>query len=552
MPRFTLTTVISLGTVSLAPFCGKRRNPLRKLSIALFLLVFFLAGTASAQSWIPAATFPGGSANHALLLTDGTVMVQDFFTGNWWRLTPDKYGSYDAGMWSPLASMPSNYCPYAYASAALPDGRVIVEGGEYNPCEHPQTALGAIFDATVSPPMGHWDPVLPPPGWTTISDAPSVVLPDGTFMLGNAYTKEEALLNPITLTWTPTGLYQAEYNNEAGWTLLPGMMDSPSGSVLVVNAFFPLTDGRTSERYFPPPFGFWTPAGSTIVSLFPCGGSGLGCEIGPAVLRPDGTVLATGASFTTSPAHTAFYHTATSDLDYASWTAGPDFPLDPSGNGLAITDGSAALLPNGNVLVGAAVRFGPPTYFYEFTLAPNYQGGSFVQVDSPPNAQNVLAQAVHLLVLPTGQVMYTDQSQDVEIYAPASQTYAPAWAPKIPDCGSVCSVTIYKSQTNVISGTGFNGMSQGAMFGDDAQMATNYPLVRITVPPPCPPFLKISCRPLVYYCRTHDHSSMGVATGNLSVSTSFDCPDIPIDTTGLLQVVANGIPSNAEVVYIQP
>ncbi len=146
--------------------------------------------------------------------------------------------------------------------------------------------------------------------------------------------------------------------------------------------------------------------------------------------------------------------------------------------------------------------------------------------------------------------MYTDQSQDVEIYTPANQTYAPSWAPQIPNCGSVCSVTIYKSQTTVISGTGFNGVSQGAMYGDDAQMATNYPLVRITVPQPCPP--KTFCPSLVYYCRTHDHSSMGVATGNLPVSTSFDCPNVPIDTIGLLQVVANGIPSNKEVVYIQP
>jgi hypothetical protein len=523
------------------PLC--LRNALRSLSFALFLLVFFLAGDASAQFWTPTARFPGiNGADTALLLTDGTVMVQDYSTRNWWRLTPDEYGSYTAGTWSSLFPMPLNYCPYAYASAVLPNGMVIVEGGEYNHCEHNQTALGAIFDATVNPPMGNWTAVSPPPGWTTISDAPSVVLFDGTFMLGNAYTKEEALLNPTTLTWMPTGLYQAEYNNEVGWTLLPAMMDSPSGSVLVVNAFFPLTDGRTSERYFPPPFGFWSPAGSTIVSLFPCSGF-FGCEIGPAVLRPDGTVFATGASFTTSPAHTAFYHTSTSDPDYATWTAGPDFPLDPSGNGLGITDGAGALLPNGNVLVGAAVGFGPPTYFYEFTTT-----NQWVPVPAPANAQHVLSQQVHLLVLPTGQVMYTDQSQDVEIYTPANQTYAPSWAPQIPNCGSICFVTIHTSQTNFISGTGFNGMSQGAMFGDNAQMATNYPLVRITVFVPCP---KV-CPSLVYYCRTHDHSSMGVATGNLPVSTSFDCPNVPIDTSGLLQIVANGIPSNPEAVYSQP
>jgi hypothetical protein len=532
------------------PLCGRTalcgRNPLRLLRITLLLLIVGLAGDASAQYWLAAFPFPGGGADTALLLTDGTVMVQDYSTSDWWRLTPDKYGNYTEGTWTQLASMQPGYYPYAYASAVLPDGRVIVEGGEYGPYKN---NMGAIFDPTVNPPMGAWTPVNPPPGWAHISDAPSVVLPDGTFMLGNAYTKEEALLNPVSLTWSPTGLFQAEYNNEAGWTLLPGMMDSPSGSVLVVNAFFPLTDGRTSERYFPPPFGFWTPAGSTIVSLFPCGGS-LGCEIGPAVLRPDGTVFATGASFDShNPGHTAFYHTASGDPDYATWTAGPDFPLGPSGNGLSITDGSAALLPSGKVLLGAAHSESNGTYFYEFTLAPNYQGGSFVSVDSPPNAQHVLSQEVHLLMLPTGQVMYTDLSNDVEIYTPAPG-YNPAWAPQIPNCGSFCSFTIHNSQTNAISGTGFNGMSQDAMFGDDAQMATNYPLVRITVPPPCGP--QTSCLPFVYYCRTHDHSSMGVATGSLPVTTSYDCPNVPTDTIGQLQVVANGIPSNLAVVYVQP
>ena len=421
----------------------------------------------------------------------------------------------------------------------LPDGRVIVEGGEFN-CGGGRTTKGAIFDPTVSPPMGQWTPVQPPPGWATVSDAPSVVLPDGTFMLGNCCTTDEALLDPTNLTWTPTGLYQAEYNNEAGWTLLPGMQDSPSGSVLVVNAFFPLTDGRTSERYFPPPFGFWSPAGSTIVPLWDCGHYG-GCEIGPAVLRPDGTVFATGASFTPSrAAHTALYHTSTSDPDYFTWTEGPDFPYQNS-NGLGIADGPAALLPNGNVLVDVSVGFGTPSTFYEFTLAANYRGGSFVTVHSPLNAATARSQDAQLLVLPTGQVMYTDGHTRVEIYTPAPG-HDPTWAPRIFTHCANCANPIHNSQTNYILGYRFNGMSQGAMFGDDAQMATNYPLVRITD-------LETWN---VYYCRTHNHSSMGVATGNNLVSTNYDCPNVPQGILGLLEVVANGVPSDPLTVYVLP
>src|SRR5262249_39906121 len=88
-------------------------------------------------------------------------------------------------------------------------------------------------------------------------------------------------------------------------------------------------------------------------------------------------------------------------------------------------------------------------------------------------------------------------------------------------------------QTYTISGTQFNGLSQGASYGDDAQMATNYPLVRITN----------RGTGHVQYARTHDHSRMGVATGSLAVSTQFDAPAGLESGPSDLVVVANGIPS---------
>ena len=68
--------------------------------------------------------------------------------------------------------------------------------------------------------------------------------------------------------------------------------------------------------------------------------------------------------------------------------------------------------------------------------------------------------------------------------------------------------------TYTISGTQFNGLTQGAAYGDDWQSATNYPLVRITN----------TATGHVFYARTHDHSSMGVATGSTPVHTHFDVP----------------------------
>ena len=79
-----------------------------------------------------------------------------------------------------------------------------------------------------------------------------------------------------------------------------------------------------------------------------------------------------------------------------------------------------------------------------------------------------------------------------------------------------------------------------AAYGDDAQAATNFPLVRIIN-------LKTSH---VFYSRTHNHSSMAVASRSV-VSTYFDVPAVQEKGPSLLEVVANGIASEPVYVFIQ-
>src|SRR5215813_13412245 len=238
-----------------------------------------------------------------ILLTDGTVMLADNGCQGWWKLTPDAFGSYVNGTWTQLASLPDGYSPLYHASAVLPDGRVIIEGGEYifsngvfNPVWSDQ---GAIYD----PLANTWTPMAPPPFFTgfgpfprTIGDAQSVVLFDGTFMQANCCTDQAALLNVSTLTWTPTGKNKFDINDEEGWTLLPNK------KVLTVDAYVGQYDpnGTNSETYNPSS-GKWSSAGSTIVQLWDsaaaCGGqNNASSEVGPGVLRPDGTVFYTGAN----------------------------------------------------------------------------------------------------------------------------------------------------------------------------------------------------------------------------------------------------------------
>jgi len=478
-----------------------------------FATLLLWTGLASAQSWTPLAHQPSFNANTALLLTDGTVMVQDTETPNWWLLTPDETGSYVNGTWKILSSMSPDYGPLYHASAVLPDGRVIIEGGEYNLGKETLTNQGEIYDPTTD----RWVPVSPPAGWAFIGDAQSVVLANGIFMLADSQSRQQALLDAKTLAWTPTGTGKFDINDEEGWNLLP------SGKVLTVDAYVDHYDatGSHSEIYTPAS-GAWVSAGSTVAQLWdaawPCGGSP-SYEVGPAVLRPNGTVFATGAN-SCGAGHTAIYNPFKN-----AWTAGPDIP-----NGDDIADGPAALLPNGNVLIDSS-----PGIYQLGTTFYIFDGSRFNEAPGPPNSLVDSSYNGSMLVLPTGQILFTDCSSDVEIFT-AKHTYNPEWAPAIVTAPS----TVVRGNSYKISGTQFNGLSQGAAYGDDAQAATNYPLVRITN----------NATGHVFYARTRGHSSMGVATKARIVSTHFLVSPFMETGPSTLVVVANGIPSSPVAVTV--
>jgi hypothetical protein len=471
-----------------------------RLVVVVLLLasVFPMQG----QTWTSLTHQPGVNVGTTLLLTDGTVMVHQmtsngFGTGGWWKLTPDASGSYINGTWTQLASLPSGYAPLYFASAVLADGRVLIEGGEYNGSSQVWTNQGAIYD----PAANVWTPVAPPSGWSNIGDGQGVVLSNGTFMLANSLSSQNALFNASTLSWSATGSGKADGNDEEGWSLLP------NGKVLTVDA----VNIPNSELY-DPATGSWSSAGSTIVQL-PAAPSE---EIGPAVLRPDGTLFATGGT-----SNTAIYNLAT-----GGWSVGPTFP-----NGLDIADGPAAILPSGNVLVDAS-----PGVFQNGSSFFEFNGSNLLSVPAPANASTHSSFQGRMLVLPTGQILFTDGSTLVQIYT-AAGLYRAEWQPAV---SSAPGTLFLGSYNNFISGTQFNGLSQGAAYGDDAQMATNYPLVRITN----------NATGHVRYIKTHDHSTMGVATGGAPVSTQADLSTQLETGISTLQVVANGIPSNGVTVQI--
>jgi len=465
-----------------------------------------LAGFAvvSAQTWTPVTQAVSFTPGTALLLTDGRVLVQVPNTSDWWTLTPDLTGSYINGTWTQVASLPPDYGPQYFASAVLADGRVVVMGGEYNFGKGIFTTLGAIYTPTTN----KWKPLSAPSGWARVGDSQSVVLPNGTMMIADCCTTDAALFNAKTLAWTTTGTGKADNNTEEGWTLLP------NGKVLTLDVNN--TNQPTTEVY-DPVSGSWSSAGNTPVPIF----DRLSHEIGPAVLRPDGTVLATGGN-----GHNAIY-----DSINGTWSSAPDFPLNAQKQQLDIADGPAALLPDGNVLCMTSPGFFMPgVEFFE------WDGSNFNATVNIPNAKVDISYYGTMLVLPTGQILLTDGSPDVEVYTSPGAAN-PAWAPTITKFTS----PLTHGKKYAISGTQFNGMSQGAAYGDDAQSATNYPLVRITN----------NATGHVFYARTFKHSSMGVATGSAIIKTNFQVATGTEIGASQLEVVANGIASSPVNVTIK-
>lgn len=485
---------------------------------------------ATRNAWTPLTNqmnFIDGAAN-PILLTDGSVLVQDAGFPDWWKLTPDSSGSYVNGTWSQIASTPATYSPLYHSSAVLPDGRMIIEGGEYllsldqTELVPSWTAQGAIYD----PVADTWTMVAPPPFFPyfgteqTIGDAQSMVLADGTFMQANCCTNQAALLDPLTLTWTSAGTGKFDINDEEGWTLLPNR------KVLAVDAYVGSYDpaGTGSELYNPRTRA-WSSAGSTVTQLWDssadCGGSDVATyEVGPGVLRPDGTVFYTGAN-ACAAAHTAIYNSRR-----GTWSAGPDFP-----DGLGIADGPAALEPNGKVLMMASPGvFSTPSVFLE------WDGRKLRKIPGPPNAPIDSSFFGNMLVLPTGQILLTDFSNDIEIYTPSAGEQEAENNPQIYAAPSL----VRRGNSYRVVGRGFNGVSQGAAYGDDAQAATNFPLVRITN----------NRTGHVSYARTHDHSSMAVASEE-TVSTTFDVTSAQERGASTLEVVVNGHASAKQPITVQ-
>jgi hypothetical protein len=460
-------------------------------------------------SWTPLTHTAPSSVDLMLLLSDGTVMAQQSgISSSWYRLTPDIHGSYVNGTWTTLAAMHDTRL--YFSSDVLQDGRVFVAGGEYGTGRATAEIYDPVNDTwTVLPiPTALLDPTKKSPalasGKQGFIDSVSKILSNGNVLVapvGPANYGGTLIYNPVSNTWTSGPTYvRGGYQDEASWVKLP------DDSILTIDPF-----GTNSERYIPSS-NTWVNDGTVPDSLY----DGFGFELGSAFLLPSGN-----AFFLGSTGHTALY-TPTGTTSSGTWAAGPDIP-----SAQGTPDAAAAMMVNGRILCAVSPvptsgnHFPKPTSFYEYDPVSN----AFTQANAPGGGTsiNISSYVTTMLDLPDGTVLYATQSSS-QLYI-----YQPDGSPLAAGQPAITSITPNADGSYHLTGTLLNGISEGAAYGDDWQMNSNYPIVRLT-----------DAAGNVYYARTFNWSSTSVMTGNTPETTEFRLPPGLAVGTYSLVVVANG------------
>lgn len=461
----------------------------------LFILILALAGATpvcQAGTWSALAHPPPNGLNNPLLLTDGSVMCGD--GGNhWYRLTPDSHGSYVNGTWTVLAS--SKYTRLFFSSQVLTNGNVYVAGGEYG--------TGGSHAELYNTLKNTWTTIPQPAANPYYGDAISMLLPSGAVLQGTT-GGNNWIYNPNANIITAAA--GARTQNEASWVKMT------NDCILSVDNF-----GFQSEHYVPS-LNQWINDPDTPVDLY-----GYGGELGAGFLLPNGKVFFIGASV-----NTAIYTPGSTVTSPGSWVAGPQMIFGT--NTLGAVDAPAAMMVNGKIIcaLGPTNGYNGPTYFYEY----DYTANSFTQINGPTGPTLGSAPFVMtFLDLPDGNVFFISGQGSTQAYI-----YFPGGSPLAAGKPVINSLTENSDGSYHLVGTGLNGISSGAAYGDDWQMDSNYPLIRLTN----------STTSNVYYGRTRSWNSTGVMTGTRSVAMDFTLPaNLPSGTYSLV-VLANGNPSLAQ------
>jgi hypothetical protein len=499
--------------------CASRLLTLSMLLLTLSAL-WLPEKTFGVGFWTAVSSQPSDNIGICMLLSDGTVLAEGS-GANWYELKPDGNGHYVNGAWSSRNS--SGWGHQDGSTAVLKNGNVFIAGGE--------NGNGGNQAEIYNPVTGLWSTAVNPTYFGNISDGNAMLLPDGRVLIqpegaSAGYGGLTFLFNPGNNTFSQTTGAPSDPGgnislSESSWVKLP------NDNVLAIDSD-QLSTGATTAEMYVPSSETWVNAvtGGTVPNIWPdMTGTGKVSEMGPAFLLPNGNAIFFGGNLVT-----AVYNNGT-------WSQGASM-----NNGLGMKDAPGAMMVNGKILLAVSPQGDNssvndangigPTSFYEYDYTANSGNGGFTAAPSPGGGISGRAQGLKFLDLPDGTVLLSTGGSQLYIYQPDGSPL-PAGQP------SINKVQWNPDGSLHITGTLFNGISQGAAYGDDEQMDSNFPLVRF------------SSGGSVYYGYTYNWSSTSVQTGNRIVTTEVTVPAAVLDFPGQwsLQVVANGNASGAVSFY---
>jgi hypothetical protein len=343
-----------------------------------------------------------------------------------------------------------------------------------------------------------------------------------------------------------------------------------NGTVLTYDLFHSIATGGSYAEIYNPATGAWSgvsPTDGTAHGFIPqLSSAAVGHELGPLLRLQDGRMLVIGAT-----EHTALFTPSTTTWAAGPDISGT---LNGNPSPFGADDAPAAILPNGHVIfaadagpsgftssgnitsgsniitnipstailqagwgvsgtgipggtqitsvdsasqihistsatatvVGDAIAWGGtfsrPTQLFDFNPGTN----TIIPVSPAIPDGNLAFQGAYpsrMLLLPTGQILFSDGSAQLWAYTPDG-TPNPALRPVING------VTYNGGGSFTLTGKQLNGQSAGASYGDDDQMNTNYPIIRM-----------VNAGGHVFYARTTNWSMTGVGGGATPETVNF-------------------------------
>lgn len=415
-----------------------------------------------------------------------------------------------------------------------------------------------------------------------LGDDPSTLLSNTKILVGDLVNANTYIYDAALNAWSQSGTkVYPESSDEEGWTR------TSEGTIVNYDLFQSIGNNGGYAEEYNPATGAWTdisPSDGTAKGTIPqLSSPPLGFELGAALRLQDGRVLEIGAT-----QHTALYNPGTNSWEAGPDTTGT---LNGNPSPFGSDDGPAAILPNGhvifaadagasqftssgNITAGSAVITDiPSTAILQLFWSVNGKGipgGSYiVSVDSPsqvtisnPATATTIGDAIswggvfssptelfdfdprnekitqvtsalpdgnlpfegsyptRMLILPTGQLLFSDGSSQLWVYTSPGQPN-----PKLRPL--ITNISYLGGGRFRLTGLQLDGQSAGAAYGDDDQMDSNYPIIRM-----------VDSSGNVFYARAFDWSK--IAVGNGAGQETVDFTLNPAITPGDYSLIVSG------------